>query len=124
MSLKFVIWKRVKRFLENIMEKEDAGYQHFLLFSTMFSTLPNTFFFSIFQATFVMSSDICNCFQFGQVKILPFGIELWYLITQFTLLATCIQGTLTILIGIFLQFKNVINSINSVLILLYWKLYS
>ena len=36
---------------ENIVWKgENAGDQHFLLFPTTFSTLPETFFFSIFES--------------------------------------------------------------------------
>ena len=57
---------------ENIVRKgENAGNQHFLLFPTMFSTLPETNF--NFSVTYILSP--ANAFNFNQ-SILSFGKKL------------------------------------------------
>ena len=54
-----------KKAFENIVGKgEYAGNQHFLLFPTMFSTLPKLDFGFLKPIYFA----ICRCFQFGQLR--------------------------------------------------------
>ena len=61
-----------KKPFENTVGKgENVGNQHFLFFSTMFSTLPKTNFY--FSVTFILL--YANAFNLDQSKIL-FGKEL------------------------------------------------
>ena len=70
-----------KKALENIVGKEEnAGYQHFLLSPTMFSTLPKPNFNSLL--TFILSS--ANALNLDWSKILSFDKELnLYFTSQF-----------------------------------------
>ena len=62
-----------RKAFENIVGKgENAGSKHFLLFPTMFSTLPNQNF--NFLVTFILSS--ANAFNLDGSKILSYGKEL------------------------------------------------
>ena len=61
-------------------KEENTGHQHFLLFSTMMSTLPKTSF--NFFVKFILSSE--NAFNLDKTKILSFGKELT--LSQMTIL--------------------------------------
>ena len=66
----FQYFKSVKEVFESIVEKgENAGNQHFLKFSTMFSTHHQTHF--NFSTTFILSS--ANAFNLDQSIVLSFG---------------------------------------------------
>ena len=58
-----------KPFENNVGKGENAGNQHFLLFPTMFSTLPSINF--SFLVTLML--PYANDFNFDQSKILSFG---------------------------------------------------
>ena len=58
-----------KKPFENIVGKGES----FLLFPTVFPTLPKTIF--NFSVTFILSS--ANAFNLDQTKILPFGNEFY-----------------------------------------------
>ena len=62
-----------KKAFENMVGKgENAGNEHFLLFSTMFSALPGTNF--NFWVTIILSS--ANFLNLDYFQILSFGKEL------------------------------------------------